>query len=182
MLAVNAAVVYPAGTVTEAGIVTEVLFVDSATTVPPLGATIEIVTVQVRLPLVPLDGQVKAVTVAGGVMVSTPLADDPLRDAVTVTLVLLVTVPAVTGNAAEVVPAATVTDPGDVNAALLSLSATLAPPLGAEAESVTVQVELAPEAMVDGVHCKLEIVGGGGVTVIAAVPVPPFNVADTVTD
>jgi hypothetical protein len=142
----------------------------------------EMVTVQVRLPLVPLDAQVRAVRVARGVIVNTALADDPLRDALTVTLVLLVTVPAVTGKAADVAPAATVTDTGNVSVVLLSLSATLAPPLDAGAESVTVQVEPAPEATVDGVHCKLEIVAGGGVTVIDAVPVPPFKLAVTVAD
>ena len=90
--------------------------------------------------------------------------------------------PAVTVKLAVVDPAATVTDAGVVNAALLSDVVTLAPPVGAAADSVTVQVEVAPDTTLFGVHASLETVTATGVTVTAAVVELPFNAAVTVTD
>ena len=79
-------------------------------------------------------------------------------------------------------PAATVTEAGAVNAELLSETVTAEPPVGAAADSVTVQVEVAPEAMFVGEQTSLETVTAGVVTVTAAVAELPFSAAVTVTD
>jgi hypothetical protein len=63
-------------------------------------------------------------------------------------------VPAVTVNAADVAPEATVTEAGVVNNELLSDSATVVPPVGAAWLSVTEQDALPPALRVDGVHAK----------------------------
>ena len=65
----------------------------------------------------------------------------------------------VTNHGPSDVAAATVTDAGTVSAALLSESATVAPPVGAALVRVTVQVAVELEAIVVGEHCKLETVG-----------------------
>jgi hypothetical protein len=70
-----------------------------------------------------------------------------------------VTVPAVAVKLAVVEFAATVTDDGVVSAELLSDMLTAVPPLGAAAESVTVQVEAAPDAKLVGVHWSAETAG-----------------------
>jgi len=57
-----------------------------------------------------------------------------------VTVALLLTVAVVAANVADVAPAATTTDAGTVSVALLSVRPTLAPPVGADWVSVTVQV------------------------------------------
>jgi hypothetical protein len=97
---------------------------------------------------------------------------------------LAVTEPAVALNFAVVEPAATVTDDGVVSAELLSETVTVKPLLGAAADRVTVQVELEPEAMLVGEHCKPEmlVAGGGGVTVTAAVAELPLRDAVIMTD
>ena len=58
-------------------------------------------------------------------------------------------------------PAATVTETGTVSAELLSETVTIEPPEGAAPESVTVQVDVPPEATVVGEHCSAETVGSG---------------------
>ena len=92
------------------------------------------------------------------------------------------TEPAVAVKLAVDAPAATVTEAGVVNAELLSETVTAEPPVGAAADSVTVQVDVAPEAMLVGEHASLETVTAGGVTVTAAVAELPFSAAVTVTD
>ena len=52
-------------------------------------------------------------------------------------------------NVAVVLPAPTVTDAGTVNAAALSDSVTVAPPVF---DTVTVHVELAPDPRLAGLH------------------------------
>jgi hypothetical protein len=53
----------------------------------------------------------------------------------------------------------TVTDPGTVKLALLSERLTTVPPLGAGSDSVTVQVDDAPDARVVGAHVSAEVRG-----------------------
>ena len=77
-------------------------------------------------------------------------------------------------------PAVTVTEAGTVKAALFEESPTVAPPVSAAEDNVTVQVDVAPDATEFGEHDKLESVGTGGVTVTEAVALP-FSVAVTVT-
>jgi hypothetical protein len=92
---------------------------------------------------------------------------------------LLDTVPAVAVKFVVVAPAATITDPGTVNAPLFEESPTDAPPVNAACDRVTVQVEVAPDATEPGEQDKLEI-AGDGVTVTEAVALP-FRVAVKVT-
>ena len=82
---------------------------------------------------------------------------------------------------AVVDPATTVTEAGVVSAALLSDVVTLDPPVGAAADSVTVQVEVEPDITLVGVHASLETINGD-ITVTAAVAELPFNAAVTITD
>ena len=79
-------------------------------------------------------------------------------------------------NVAVVLPAPTVTDAGVVNSAELSDSVTVAPP---DLETVTVQVELAPEPRVLGLHVR-PLTVTGAMSEIVAVWALPFSVAVTV--
>ena len=74
------------------------------------------------------------------------------RDAVRIAVALLVILPTVAVNVAEVDPAATASDAGTVSAALFEDSDTFAPPVGAELARVTVQVLVALEVSVLGEH------------------------------
>ena len=67
-------------------------------------------------------------------------------------LLSTVIVPAVAVKFAVVDPAATVAVPGTVSVLELFDRVTTAPPVPATLESVTVQVELAPVARLEGVH------------------------------
>ena len=82
-------------------------------------------------------------------------------------------VPAVAVNVAVVLPDPTVTDAGTVSAAALSDSITVAPPVF---DTVTVQVELAPDPRLAGVHVN-PLSTAGAAREIVAVCVLPFNVA-----
>ena len=93
------------------------------------------------------------------------------------------TVPAVTAKVAVVEAAATVTEAGTDNTALLSERLTVEPPAGAACDRVIVQLEVLPEAIVAGEHCNAVTVTVpvGGLTVMEAVAEPPFSEAVTVT-
>ena len=69
---------------------------------------------------------------------------------------MAVTVPAVTVKLALEAPAATVTDAGVVRDELLSDSVTLAPPVGAAPDSVTVHVDVPPDVTLVGEHARLD--------------------------
>ena len=88
---------------------------------------------------------------------------------------MLARLPATALKLIEVDPAGTVTEAGRVNAGLLEESATVTFPLGAAAESVTVQVDVEPEAKVVGEQSKLAMLFSGGRTVIVP-PVPAMIV------
>jgi hypothetical protein len=79
-----------------------------------------------------------------------------------------------------VAPAATVTDPGTVNAVLFDESATTAPPERAAFASVTVQDDVPPDHSDAGVQASAVTVGGAAVTVTPAAALPPFSDAVTV--
>jgi hypothetical protein len=163
-------VVAPAATVAEAGVVNAVLLSERVTAEPPLGAAPDNVTVQVELALeatlVGEQASLLSVTAAGAVIVTAAVAVLPFSDAVIVTDWLLVTEPAVTVKVPVVAPAATVAEAGVVNAVLLSERVTVVPPLGAAPDNVAVQVELAPEATLAGLHCTEEMVGGAATAVV----------------
>ena len=73
-----------------------------------------------------------------------------------VALELLLMVPVVTVKVAEMAEAATVTDVGVINAALLSDNVTLAAPVGAAWVRVTVQVLEEPDPRLLGLHDNVE--------------------------
>jgi len=147
-VAVNVLVVDPAATVTEAGTVNNPLLLDSVMPSPPAGAAADSVTVQVEVPLLPrlVTVQPKELRRTGAVSEKFAVLVLLLYVAVMVALWLLLIVPAVAVNVLVVDPAATVTEAGTVNSALLLDSVTDAPPAGAAEESVTVQVEVPPLA------------------------------------
>jgi hypothetical protein len=84
-----------------------------------------------------------------------------------VTFVAAETVPAVAVNVAEVALAATVTEAGMVRAALSLVSETEAPPAGAAALRVMVQVEFAPEVSDVGEQASELMVGSGVIDTVA---------------
>jgi len=83
----------------------------------------------------------------------------PFKVAVTVTVWFAVTVPAVAVKVAVVAPAPTVTEAGTVRAMLVSVSFTVAPPVGAAIERVALQVELAPDTTDVGEHSNPVMIG-----------------------
>jgi hypothetical protein len=93
---------------------------------------------------------------------------------------LEVTVPAVAVKLPVVEPAATVTEAGTVSAALLSETATEVLAAGAPPDNVTVQVDVAPDAIEAGEHCSNDTVIASGVIVTEAVCELPFSEAVTV--
>ncbi len=94
---------------------------------------------------------------------------------------MLLTEPAWALNVAVVAPAGTAIEAGTVSAWLFAESVTVAPPLEVGDETVTMQVELAPEATLVGVHCNPVIAGSAGITVTAAVPEVALSPAVIVT-
>ena len=174
----------PLVTVTEAGTVNAVVLDDERATVTPLaGAACESVTVQVDVPpeFTVVGEHANLVTVAG-VTVRDAVVEVPLADAVSTEVWLDVTLAAVAMKLPLAVPAATVMEAGTVTAAVLEEdSVTAEPPVGAAWDSVAVQVDVAPEPIVVGEHCRLltEIVTG--TTVRDAVLEPPFRDAVNVT-
>jgi hypothetical protein len=153
----NVALVAPAATVTLPGTTAApVLLLVSATTAPPEEAAVVSVTVPCAVvPPVTLDGvrftACRPAAGGTGVTVSVVVLLAPLYEAISVTAVLPATAAVVAVNDALVAPAATVTLVGTVAAAVLLLvSATMAPPDGAAAETVTVPVDSDPPMTVDG--------------------------------
>ncbi len=175
------AVVAPEATVTDAGTVRTVLLSDTVTLVL-LVAAFDSVTVQAEVPLEAIVAGEHASfeTVTAGAERETE-ADTvkPFSDALTVALWLLVTVPAWALKVVLVAPLATVTEAGTVNTVLLSDTVT-AVLLVAAFDSVTVQVEVAFEEIVEGEHARLETITEvpDRVTVVDAET--PFRVAVTV--
>jgi hypothetical protein len=87
-------------------------------------------------------------------------------------------VPAVAVKFADVAPDGTATDVGTVNAAALLESATVTPPEPAACDSVTVQVEVAPEARLAGAQ-ETELTTIGTASNTENVCVLPLYVAVT---
>ena len=164
-VAVKVAVVLAAATVTEAGTVNAAALSDSVTAAPPVFDT---VTVHVELPPDPrLAGvHVSPLTTTGATSEIAAVCVLPFKVAVMIAVWLLAIVPAVAVKVAVVLAAATVTEAGTVNAAALSDSVTVAPPVF---DTVTVQVDVPPVLRDAGVQLSALRVGGGG----GNVPMPP---------
>jgi hypothetical protein len=99
-------------------------------------------------------------------------SDAPFEEAVTTAVCALATAPALAVKLAMRAPAATVTDPGTVSAAVLLDSANVNPPEPAGLDSVTIHVEASPEVRLAGVQ-KSEVKGAGGDTIMVALCAPP---------
>ena len=184
---VKVAEVCPCATVTEAGTVAaEVLELDSDTETPPLPAADVKVTVPVAVPplAIVLELTERLLSAGGGGLTVTPKVLLTLEyEAVKVTDVAELTVPAVTVKVAEVWPWATVTEAGTLAAELLELeSATAMPPLPAADVRVTVPVAVPPLAIVLELTDRLLSAGGGGLTVTPKVLLTLEYEAVKVTD
>ncbi len=168
-----------AATVSEAGTLTAELFEDKVTGEPPPGAAPESVTVHVEVArdsiLAGVHRSVKTIT---GATLSEAVADIPPSEAVNVAVCSLVTALAVALKAAVNEFAATVTEAGTVTAVMFEESATAEPPAGAAAETVTVQVEVARDAIAAGAHRRVDMATGATVSVAVA-EVPPSDAVST---
>jgi hypothetical protein len=155
-VALKVALADPAATVTETGTLTALWLEDKLTGKAAVAALVSD-TVQVEAPpgLSVLGEQLRAERAAGAINPSEKVREPPLRLAVRVALVSALTLAAVAVKVALVDPAATVTEAGTLAEALLLDRLTLAPPPGAAAVSVTVQV-LAPGVFTEaGLQLKL---------------------------
>ena len=163
--------VAPAATVTLPGTVAAALLLETDTTAPPEGAAAVRVTVPwEEAPPVRLAGLTETVDSAAGCGLTTSVApvDTPLYEAVMETLVAEETDAVETVKVAVVAPAATVTLPGTVAAALLLDSDTIAPPDGAAAVKVTVPWDEAPPIRLAGLTVTDDSAADCGLTVSIA--------------
>ena len=117
--------------------------------------------------------QLTDVKAAGAVRANANVREPPFRLAVNVAFVSLATVAAVAVNVAVVAPTATVTDPGTLAAPLSLDNATLAPPVGAAALRVTVQLLVPGVATVAGVQLRLAGCTNGLSVMVAVRLTPP---------
>jgi hypothetical protein len=149
--AVNAAVVAPEATVTEAGTVTELLLLANVTVSPPDTAAEVRLTVQASLPepvmeLLVQETALRVPPAAFNCRAKVLVA--PLAVPVKVAVCVVVTVETAAVNAAVVAPDATVTEAGTVTALLLLARVTVRPPDAAAAVRLTVQASL-PEPVME---------------------------------
>jgi hypothetical protein len=149
----NDALVDPPGTVTDDGTVNGALFANLIDTVAPLlGAAADNVTVHtaeacetsaagLQVSELAVGGAGGGGGGGGGANCRAKLWDVPLSAATRVTVVVAVTAADVAPNVALVVPCATVTEAGTLTPVVAPAvpSATSSPPLGAGADTVTVQ-------------------------------------------
>ena len=179
VVAVNVPVVAPAATVTEAGTVTAALPEERATTRPPAGAALVIVTVPVELtPPATVAGLKDSALITGAVTVRVAVAVVPLKVAEMVDVPLSGRV--VTVNVPVELPAATVTLVGTVATEVFDdVSVTTSPPVPAGLERVTVPVEGVTPATVVGLSEREATVEAVTVSVLVTVVVPV--VAETTT-
>jgi hypothetical protein len=159
------ALVAPAATVMEAGMVRAALLSERVTRRPAAGAAAVRVTVQEAVPPeVTEEGLQERVLGTGrGEMVTEAVLVVPLPVAETVTTVSAATVPAEAEKEALVAPAATVMEAGMVRAALLSERVTSRPAAGAAPVRETVQVDAPLESSDAGEQASwLKVTAGAG--------------------
>jgi len=180
VLTSNVALEDPAGTVTFAGTATLPLLLESATTIPPLGAGPVNVTVPVdELPLVTLVGFSVREASAVGTTVSVLVWVTPLKEAEMLIEVAVATAEVVTENSALDVPAGTVTDAGTLATARLLLdSKTAVPPAAAGPLSDTVLAATFPPVTLEGLRLTEDNEGAGtGGAVLRLKKISPLPVA-----
>ena len=157
---VNVFVVVPCATTTLPGTVaSEVFELDSVTVVPPAGAAADSVTAPVAedppemlVGLIESDASATGGGGGGGAALTVNVVAllTPLYVAVSVPTVFDETLVVPIAKLALLAPCATGTDGGTLAAPMFDDSATLAPPAGAPAVSVTVPVDDAPPVTADG--------------------------------
>ena len=126
-VALNVVELLFAGTVTDAGTVSALLFEESATALPPAGAaSLRVIVHVVELPELTLAGlQASDETTAGSTKLTVVLWMLPFRLAVKVALWLLGRLPAVAMKVAELAPLGTVTEVGTLKRLFVSDSVTV---------------------------------------------------------
>ena len=102
--------------------------------------------------------------------VSTLFTETPFHEAVTGTVVVVVTGDAVALKVAETLPAAMLTEAGMASSALVSDKAITAPPAGAACDRLTVHVAVPEETIEDGLHVRDFRVGPVGIVTAIADP------------
>jgi len=149
------------------------LLSESVTINPPVGATFLRVTVQVAAApdASEAGAQLNVDGTVGATRVTVDVAEEPFRVAVTTAEPSAVTVPAVAVKVAVATPAATVTEAGVARRLLLSETATVAPPVGAEAVNITVHVADPLPVIVDGVQVNEDNPTGTGAGTVTTPPV-----------
>jgi len=163
VVTVNVAVVLPAATVTDAGMLTtETLLLERLTAIPPLGAASLSVTVPVDelLPKTAAGLNVSEATVGTGTTVRLEDTVLPAYAADMSTFAMAVTMFVVTVNVADVAPCGTVTveEPSVVVVMSLVVRVTCAPPLGAGPFRLTVPVDEVPPTTVEALRITEAIV------------------------
>ncbi len=150
--------VAPAGTVTLAGTVAAAVFeLETDTTAPPAGAAEVRLTVPVPfwLLLIALgETEILLSAAGGGLTVRPKVSLEPPNEAVSVTGVGVVTLPAVTGKVVEVAPCGTVTVGEMLTSAGDELRLMVAPPLPGAVVSATEQVDPADGLIEIGLQVK----------------------------
>ena len=179
-MAVKAAVVAAAATVTLEGTVKLALLLVKATAEPPVGAAPLNVTVQVLVPgpvnEAGLQARALTLTVTAATSEIAEVALAPLAVAVSVAVELVEIVPAVAVNVPVVAEAGMVIEAGAVSSGLLDEMVTVRPPVGAAALAVTVHVLVAPEVRDDGEQAS-EVTVTSGDKLMEAVLEVPLSVA-----
>jgi hypothetical protein len=179
-VAANVAVLDPAAAVTDAGTVTRGLSDAIVTTTPPVGAACDSVTVQVppALPASALGAHCSAPGTVGGTGAVEMLvfADVPFNATLMVAVAGLDPTATLAVNVVELAPAGTVTMPGTVTLAPLEVTATPAPPAGAEDVKEIVHVLNPDEANTVGAQVTpvtVINVGALGFTRVIGTALPP---------
>ncbi|MGD0669124.1 MAG: hypothetical protein ABSB23_16320 [Bryobacteraceae bacterium] len=176
-VAVKLAEVAPDATATDAGTVNAVTLLDSVTVMPPAPAGCDSVTEHAEVPPeLRLAGVHDTKLIVDGATSSMEtVCVLPLYVAVTTAVWLVAMVPAVAVKLAVLKPLATVTDPGTVSVAALLVSVTETPPAPAAFDSVTVQVDVAPELRFMGAQASDVKAGGVDTSVRDCVWELPFK-------
>ena len=175
---VNVAVVAPALTTTEDGVVRNGLLSASATVALLAGAAWFNVTEHVLInPVSRVVGLQASLESSTGICSLRAVESERLpRVAVSVAACVVVTAEAETLNVVERLPAGMVTEAGVVSTALLSDTLTTVPAVGAVWLKVTVQVDVAGGVKTRGLHLKMLRVARDGAATAIVPPVPVIGI------